>query len=134
MDSDRDIADSPWSRAPAWLLSLVMHLAAAILGALLIRVQPHVVDRDDGDRRAAIVLAQRTGQRTNYFSDDSQSSGQHAVHKPSAEAMSLEGGGSPAADRPPLIPGISLPQFSGGLPVGEGLVPALQPGIGRGRA
>src|SRR5205807_1148435 len=68
-----------------------------------------------------------------------QPSGRHEAQKPTvgvvAAASPLVGAasGGPAAGQPPLIPGISLPQLPGNLPVGEGLVPAPQPGVGRGR-
>src|SRR5947207_1449227 len=108
-----------FSGLPAWLLSLAAHLAVAILGALLINVERPVIDRDDGDRRAAIVLADRTVQRTNYFSDEDRPSGIHEARTPAigGGAAAEVAGGSPAAAQPPLIPGISLPALPGNLPV-----------------
>src|SRR5262245_15043490 len=107
---------------PAWLISLAVHLTILIAGALLVSVQRPVAGTARADRQVAVVLAQRTAERTDYFPEDQapDAAGSQAV----AAAV---GSGFPKnvaipTDAPPLIPGISLPSASGPLSPGEGTV------------
>jgi hypothetical protein len=113
---------------PAWLISLAVHLSVLIAGALVVGRQLPVAGIDEADRPVAVVLAQRTAERTDYFAED-DAAGQRV---PAAAAMNSSsaggGGGLPASEQPPLVPGISLPQLPGSLPPGEGLVGVAAPG------
>jgi hypothetical protein len=111
---------------PAWLISLAIHLTVLIVGALVVTSQPPVAGIDASDRPVAIVLAQRSGERTDYFAEEDaaaqarQSAASSASGSPSASEISTE--------EPPLVPGIALPQLPGSLPPGEGLVGKAAPG------
>jgi hypothetical protein len=113
---------------PAWLISLAVHLSLLIVGALLVGRQLPVTDVEDADRPVAVVLVQRAGERADYFTEEDATGQSAAESSASAQAVAAGGGGLPTSDSPPLLPGISLPQLSGGLPPGEGLVGVAAPG------
>lgn len=118
-----------WPRViPVWLISLALHLGVLILGALLVTTERPVVGIGEADRRVAVVLAQRTAERTDYFAEQDVAA---AAAQPSALAAAS---GSPAgaaggpSGPPPVLPGIALPQLPGAIAPGEGLVGAATPG------
>jgi hypothetical protein len=122
---------------PAWLLSLAAHLLLAITGSWLVRAVSSDVEATEPIRAGEIVIARRDAGRTEYFTDE-PSAGRHETLRPVDSAVTVSsaeatGGARAAADHPPLLAGIALPQLSGNLPVGEGLVAAPQLGVSRGR-
>src|SRR5262245_7230954 len=139
MDSDKSEADplplvGIAASLPAWLMSVAIHLLLAIAGSLLIRGTA-IQLQNEPTRTAEIVLARRTGDRTEYFADEATSI-RHSPLKPigsEGAAGAVAGGGATTSDQPPLIPGISLPDVGGILPVGDGLVAAPQLGVPRGQ-
>jgi hypothetical protein len=118
---------------PAWLLSLAVHLAVAVLGALLMQGE-RPREKVEADRPVAIVLARRTADRTDYFSDDEPACGRAEQWAGSTGYSSASAG--PISASPPLVPGISLPERQSGLTrteVSDGLVEGLVSGGLRGR-
>ncbi len=111
---------------PAWFVSLAVHLSVLIVGALVVSSRPPVAGIDAVDRPVAIVLAQRTGERTDYFVEEDAASAQ--AKQSAAAAGSPPGGGAATNEEPPLVPGITLPQLPGSLLPGEGLVGVAAPG------
>src|SRR6185295_6151754 len=58
-------------RIPAWLLSLTLHLAAVLVGSLLVRGSQLPASNDEIARPAAIVLARMTqNTKANYFTPE----------------------------------------------------------------
>jgi hypothetical protein len=122
---------------PSWLLSLAFHLLAAIMLALLIGGTSPPSDIAEADRKASVVLVQRTGRQTQYFAEEQWHDALQPAAPVVATAASASGGSAdaalPAADAAPLLPGTGLPKLPGALSSGEGLVAHPQPGAGRGR-
>ncbi len=119
---------------PAWLLSVAIHLLIAIAGSLLVHgmvVQPH----DESPRTAEIVLARRTADHVEYFSDNGTSERYSALKPIGGEIATgvVGGGGGPTSDQPPLIAAISLPDVGGNLPIGDAGIAAPQLGGPRGQ-
>ena len=133
MASDALASEQPvrWLNVPAWLLSLALHLTAAVLGVLLIRPTPPAKGVDEKDRPAGIVLVRRMADATNYFDERTAASSAAAA----ASAAAGPATGDPLAETaaPPSVAGIALPELPGGLPPGESLVPGIDPATGRGR-
>jgi hypothetical protein len=121
-------------RWPPWLLSAAAHLAVAVLGALLIRSELAPRDISEADRPAAIVLVKRGAEKISYFSEDQARQAENAA---TASTATASAGGAqaenPLVDSTPPDAGINLPELPGRLTAGEGLVPAIAPGTGRGR-
>jgi len=97
---------------PAWLLSLAAHLAIAVVGALVVRGNLPS-ENDETNRPVAIVLARRSADRTDYFSDDVSAGGRAGQQAGGAEQAAA--GGGPLGAAPPLVPGISLPERQSSL-------------------
>src|SRR3954469_14644336 len=76
-------------RIPAWLLSLTLHLAAVLVGSMLVRGSQLPVSSEEAARPAAIVLA-RTAQntKTNYFTPEERQGDSEGI---AAEATSSAG-------------------------------------------
>ncbi|HEX5106290.1 MAG TPA: VWA domain-containing protein [Pirellulaceae bacterium] len=134
VSSPADAPLAPRRAIPAWLLSLACHLAAVVLGCLLIRGAPPPKGIAEADRPAGIVLVQRAANQAQYFSDDDR----HEALKPAAATAAANPGGSTTAkllpaSEPPLIAGIDLPSLPGAVVGGEGLVTRVTPGTGRGK-
>jgi von Willebrand factor type A domain len=138
MDRDSSTVDAlpPFSIGasfPAWLVSVTFHLLIAITGSLLIRGAAIQI-QNEPNRTAEIVLARHTGDHTEYFADE-EAAARHSALKPigSEGATGVVAGGATTSDQPPLIPGISLPDFGGNLPIGDALIAAPQLGVPRGQ-
>lgn len=130
------IIAAAWPRrvVPAWMLSLAMHLAAMLLGSLLVGGKSLPTVGLEPVRRATIVLARRTSaDHSAYFSEDAASNAAPASSSPAAgeTADSLPAVGEP----PPMSNNIALPELPGSLASGRDLVvvPQLSPGSGRPR-
>src|SRR5207253_520400 len=84
---------------------------------------------DEPVRTAEIVLARHIADHTEYFADE-PGFARHSALKPisSDGSAGVAPGGAVVSDQPPLIAGISLPDFVGNLAAGEGLVAAPQLG------
>src|SRR5438067_2185728 len=119
---------------PAWLLSLAIHLLIAITGSLLVRAAI-IPTHDESPRAAEIVLARRAADHTEYFADESTSARHSALKPIGAEGATslVAGGDTSTSDRPPFIAGISLPDLSGNLPVGETSIASPQLGAPSGQ-
>jgi Ca-activated chloride channel family protein len=116
-----------WLCLPAWLISLAVHLAVLISGALLIAVQRPVIGSAQTERRVSVVLAPRTAEPTNYFAvDDNRDS---VMSQQLAAETAGSRGIAVTTDPPPLLPGIALPQLPGAVPPGEGIVGVAAPGL-----
>ena len=127
-------------RLPAWLLSLALHLAALLLGTLLIRGTYQPPPEEEPVRTTSIVLAQATPTAATEYFDQDELRGETAEHRrddsavPSATDELLESG--PPADalielpRPAAAsidaPGLSLPTTKRGTGASRmsGLTPA----------
>src|SRR5260221_198309 len=112
-------------RVPAWLLSLTLHLAAVLVGSMLVRGSQLPVSSEEAARPAAIVLARMAqNTKTNYFTPEElrQGDSEDATATSSAGASGFEDI-LPAADSPPPSTLARLPQLPGPLaPSGETLV------------
>jgi hypothetical protein len=131
-------AASLWRIVPSWLLSLVTHLAVAILGCFLMRPSPPKGIKAEPIRPAAIVLARRTSDTTRYFANEpaaiSTVTSSRQSNNLNAAAASADGDPLFAdTNQLPLIPGVKLPELPGVLASGDGLVAASIPGPSRGR-
>ncbi|MEX2173105.1 MAG: hypothetical protein WD872_02000 [Pirellulaceae bacterium] len=120
-------------RAPAWLLSLAMHLLIVVLGVLAFRPPPPVAGLDEAVRPAAIVLARRAADSTVYFADESDSAAAPAGKEAANVARddALTGDVAPAG-----AAGLALPEWPGATRSGADLVagrPAMSSGGGRPR-
>jgi hypothetical protein len=124
-----------WHLAPAWLSSLLVHLATAVLGVLFVRAVPPKGIEAETVRPAAIVLARRTASATQYFADEPENTSPSAASASSNSAASRPAGGDPLFSdaSPPPIAGVKLPELPGVLASGDGLVVVPQPGTGRGK-
>ncbi|MDX1946898.1 MAG: VWA domain-containing protein [Pirellulaceae bacterium] len=131
---DLPAAPAWWRIAPAWLLSLVVHLAIAVAAGLWLRTAPPRGLLSDQDRPATIVLAQRRDAGTTYFTDESPAESSAAPASGASAAAAQTGDDPLATDTaPPAAGGVSLPQLPGVLASGDGLVAVVQPGTGQGR-
>lgn len=110
-------------RIPAWLLSLILHLGAVLIGSLLIRGTDLPASSDEALRPAAIVLASRSkDSRTDYLvpadlgqADDTPQGLREAL--PAAAGLPAE------AESPPPSSLAKLPQLPGPFaPSGEAIV------------
>jgi hypothetical protein len=128
--ASEQIAASRWLRWPPWLFSVAVHLAVAVLGCLLVRWEMPPRDLVEADRPAAIVLVSRGAENVSYFSEDQT---RPADSAPSASAAGGALANDALTDSAPPDAGIKLPDLPGGLMSGQGLVPAVAPGTGRGR-
>lgn len=123
---------------PPWLMSLAAHLLLAIFGSLAVRgFSASKFYEDEPLRPGEIVLVQREANRNEYFADQ-QAETRHNVFRPvtgEAAGGALDGSGrNGGANGPPLLSGIALPQFPGGVTASEALVAAPQIGGSRGPA
>ena len=123
-------------RIPAWLLSLTLHLAAVLVGSLLVRGSQLPASNDEMARPAAIVLARTTqNTKTNYFTPEDLRQGEsntEAAAGSSGSSASEFADALPTADSPPPSTLARLPQLPGPLaPSGETIV--LRPQTSRGQ-
>jgi hypothetical protein len=107
---------------PAWLLSVALHLFAAIAGTVFFRgLGPSREPTAEPARLAEIVLARREANATKYFSEAAALEG-NLLSASSVPAVGTEGGsGSPLSGSPgppPVIAGLALPLLEG--PTGNG--------------
>ena len=132
---------NPTWRIPAWLLSLVVHLAVLLALALLLRpVLPQ--SHDERDRQVGIVLASReTPLEVEYFDGaDAQSDKQARLAAESASASGVPVDALPSSEAPDSrlfseIPLPALPAGSANVDVGVARATALArtpllPGVG----
>jgi hypothetical protein len=135
MATDERSCEQPrrWFKVSAWLWSLALHLAAAVLGILLVQPTLPTQSRDEHDRPAGIVLVRRTGATARYFDEQTVSS--HSSASAAATTPGDSSNGDPLSElsTAPGAAGISLPKWPGGLPPGESIVPGIDPATGRGR-
>jgi len=125
-----------WRRlAPAWLLSLTLHLIAMLLGGLLWSGRALIVTDAEPSRAATIVVARRMApEQTQYLSEDDLSSAETtAAAKASASASTMSSQQFASNEPPPTLSTIKLPEAPGFSASREGLVIVPQPGSGRGR-
>ena len=127
---------NPRRAIPAWLLSVALHLMAAVLGVLLIRGPGPPKGIDEAVRPAGIVLVERAASTPRYYSDRERY--EPAGAKSSESAIAAAGGGAlssalPIGEPPPLVEGLDLPSLPGAIAGGQGVVATPQPGGGRGR-
>ena len=107
------------------ILSIAAHVTAAILGCLLLRGSAPSRDAAEPLRPAAIVLARRTTDETQFYTDETPLS---ESMRPTVTLKPVIGtGDSPWADQPPA-PFIALPDHSAMVGAAEGLVPAAKIG------
>jgi hypothetical protein len=123
----------PRRAIPAWLLSVVCHLAVMLLAAWWIGRPEPARGIVEADRPAGIVLVERTASESQYFSEDQQTAAAKPAASSAASATGIATEGLPGGEPPPLVPGISLPAAPGAVVGGEGLVASPQPGTGRGK-
>jgi hypothetical protein len=116
-------------RVPAWLLSLILHLAAMLLASFFVRGTRLPGESQETERPAAIVLARLTqSEKADYFSSDEA---RQTAATETAEPASPEGGVSAVAGAPPLSSAVKLPELTGPVPLSaEGLVVRPQPSAG----
>ena len=114
-------------RIPAWLLSMALHLAIFLAGALMVRATSLPQPRDEAPRAGAIVLSRISASNSTQYFDDSDPSVVTAAPKANAAAETLD------ADPPAsLISLPTAPQVAAGpqlLDIGS----ATQTGRGKGR-
>jgi von Willebrand factor type A domain len=122
---------------PAWLLSLTLHLAAVLMGSLLVRSSRLPVPTNESSRPATIVLARLTeNTRINYFTPEELRQGEkEAVAKAESSNQSESAHLLPIAETPPSSTLARLPNLTGApatigettvlrpLPSGEGRRP-----------
>ena len=105
-------------RIPAWLLSLTLHLAAVLMGSLLVRGSQLPASGEEVSRPAVIVLARTTASaKTNYFTPDEKRSEetQSNVESSADASVSELDATLPTADSPPSSPLARLPELPGRL-------------------
>ena len=105
----RDPGSSAGWIVPAWLLSLVCHLAAFLVAVIVVRPAASLPSNEP-DRAAAIVVARATDrQATAYLQEDSFAADDRATA--AAEAMkSTQDMPFSASSAAPLVAGIELPK------------------------
>ncbi len=124
-------------RIPAWLLSLTLHLAAVLVGSLLVRGSQLPPSGEEASHPASIVLARTTASaKTDYFTPDEKRPPETDSAAASADANSSELSVSlPTADSPPPSALARLPELPGRLaPSGETIVLKPQSTGGSGKS
>jgi hypothetical protein len=123
---------------PAWLLSLAIHLLLAITASVVFQATQSPAQVDESARAGQIVLVRREIEQREYFADD-RAPARHAALRPvfqTGEASAGENAaGLPAADSPPLLSGITLPERGGQIPVADSaaLIPQVSGSRGKAR-
>src|SRR6185369_5848325 len=119
--------------APAWLLSLAIHLLLAISGSLLIRhgISSHTPS-EQPERRGEIVIAVRSEPRTAYFEEETPA--RHQVLRPVTGDSTIGGAaaGVGPGQPPPLLANVTLPDATSPMTT-DGLVATPQLGPARGK-
>ncbi|MGI8979165.1 MAG: VWA domain-containing protein [Pirellulaceae bacterium] len=104
-------------RIPAWLMSLTLHLAAVMVGSLLVRGTQLPAPRDEESRPAAIVLARNAESNvTKYFTPEESPLGESESVPAAASSFGqpgLEESLPAAANSPPPSSVTRLPQLPG---------------------
>ena len=107
--------------APAWLMSLVLHLAALLIGTLLVRGSQGLPGQSgETARTATIVLAHTSASKTEYFQENDLS--ETAAASSPANAATASGGGEPLTSAAPPASSIKLPDIPGAVFSGTDLV------------
>lgn len=123
--------------APAWLLSLAIHLLLAVAGSLLVGRSIRAVPPEERSRRGEIVLADRDAEKPRYFSEFALAD-RHQVLRPT---LNLQPGNENAgfligvglvAGTPPLLSGIELPHRTSDFATNSSSTTAPQAGTARG--
>ncbi len=114
-------------RIPAWLMSLTLHLAAVLVGSLLVRGSQLPAPSIEESRPVAIVLARNAESKvTNYFTPEELRQGESESVPAAAPAFGqsvLEDSLPAAADSPAPSSVTRLPRLPGPLaPSGETIV------------
>jgi hypothetical protein len=112
---------TPQRRIPAWLLSLALHLAALLLGTLLVRGTYLPAARPEPARPTSIVLARTSAHATpQYFSEEDEAADAAQTNPADQAAATAASGNRVASDSQPPTAGIELPGAS---------APATNPGV-----
>ena len=124
-------------RIPAWLLSLTLHLAAVLVGSLLVRGSQLPTSVEESVRPAAIVLAHRTeNEKPSYYTPEVPPGETSEAAATTSSASSVEFANPlPAAVEPPPASTVArLPELPGSLAPGKEMVvlkPMASGGKGR---
>src|SRR5689334_13936975 len=131
--ADAELWHGGWfATAPAWLLSLIAHLALGISGGLLFRGLAAGPPVDESPRSAEIVLTASRDVPPRPFADE-EAAGRHEALKP-VVALSQEAGLATATgDLPPMLAGINLPTNEPISGLSSGIMPNAPPRAGGGR-
>ncbi len=113
---------------PAWLLSLLIHLALGLLLILTVRTVSKGIG-DEPARKGNIALANRSENATEYFDGDSSQAADSQEATDSQQAAQSMSQALPAMDLPPSVVGNLLPrgdqaltgQEADGLPSAGGM-------------
>ena len=118
----------PRRAIPAWLLSLAVHLAAMLVGSLVVQSQGLPQAAGEPNRVGAIVLARHSSsERTEYFTEDDLLSSSVAASPTTVPSDALA-----AVEPPASSETIKLPESPGVFSSGSELALTPVPSSGRG--
>ncbi len=117
-------------RIPAWLLSLALHLAVLLAGALFVRGTQLPAARHELPRPTSIVLARTSAIAPPVYFSEEEASSEQAVRQAASIQAAAPAANSPLTTDPPSS-GIALPAASG--PIADSGLHVVRPSPGSGR-